>query len=453
MEEKIKKPKTIKEEKLPITPTEEVTHLEISDVAIADVITEALAKQNITESLLKEMEAMADSLEIEGLTDKDGYAKVDKFRISVKNTRGLAVKLCKSGRAEHIRLQKAWVEKENYYEDRFKAVEEKLAEKQRVIDEEKDKIKLEKERVELARLSDRTAKMVSLGMTYEQETSSYILDEIKLSVVQVKSYDDFTFTTLLAAVETKFKEKEAVYLYKKEQEELAAAEAKVLKEQQLVKEEELKKKEDELTARQKAIEDAEAKAKTDAEARLKAEQDAQIKAEKEKENIAKKVADDLLKSRMSSLFAIGFSQQGNTLSFKEASIEVASLVTISDENFKNNLEVLTTQVAQIKNRIEQERLAEIEKIKLESAENERQKIAAENELKTKLEKEKSEALAKERLRLDALRPDIDRLNAFCKAIMDVPLPAFTSQSYQEFVEVIKNERVNILKNIHKLKPV
>lgn len=442
VEEKKVKPKKIKADAVPEVNSTEIKQFEN--------IENALEQKNVTEDALKAMEEDFLKLTISGIDDKEGYKKVAEAQTMCRNTRVLTDEICENGRAGAILEQKAWIKKQKEINERILAVENKLKERKKAIDDAKDAIKRERETLEQKRLQERAVKLISFGMKFEEDV--YVLDDIRISVIQVKTADDFTFGALLAAVEAKHKAAEEIKAQEAKLAEEAAANTKRLMEEQLAKDEELKLKERELAAREEAVKKAEAETKAKAEAEIKAKEDAEKKRIADEETAKKKAADELLKSRMSSLFAIGFSQQGESLIFKGMTIFIKDLIAPDNDQWLKQLEAHTDSVNALKKKFEEERTAEIEKAKQDAVEKERVKIIAENEAKAKAEKEKADTIAKEEARKAALAPDIDKFNTFCKAIMDVPIPEFTSPAYQAFVETIKADRVTILKNLHSKKP-
>lgn len=437
-EKKAKKSEIIKVE------AEEVTE---QSIVIVDTINQELEKRNITEEALQMMEEEFPKLIINDVNDKTGYKEVTDAQTMCRNTRLLTVKVCKDGRAELIRLQKENIKKENSIVDRVVVVEEILAAKRKLIDDEKDRIKNEKDTLEQSRLQERAVKLIEYGMNFTGD--AYVLDDIKISVLQVKTADEFVFTTLFAAVETRYKAIQEAKRYEEEQREIAAANAKRILEEQLAQAEVLKQREAALEARQKAIEDAELAAKKAAEERIRLAQEEQEKKQREIIEAELKAREELLKSRMSSLFALGFSQQGNILAFKELQVNLNTLAEHTEEGFKHDLISITNSVQVVKTRIEQERLAEIEKIKADTVAMER-KYQEEAEEADRITAEEIKQI---KLQAEAAKPDLEKFNAFCKAISDIPLPEFSTSVYQAFAEVIKADRLLILKNLYGKKPV
>lgn len=412
-----------------------------------DVITQTLVKSNITEQALQAMEENFLKLEINGIDDKAGYEEVNKARIMVKNTRVLTTKVCKSGREKAIQEQRDWISTEKRIVERCAKVEDALAAKQKVIDDIKEAEKLERETKEQQRLQERAVKLIGYGCNFDG--SAYILGDIKISVLQVKSLDEFTYSQLLAGVETKFRENQEI----KAREDALRAEAeernKRILEEALAKEEEIKKKEADIAAREEAIRQAELKAKADAEALIRAkEEESKRQHEAQLAQIEKEAA-DRLKSRRSSLFSLGFSQQNDKLVFIGVdAINDDAIKAIPDNTWNEYLETISKKVAERKSQIESERLVKEEAMKKEAAEAERKKI--EIELATKAEEEMKIKLENERL--ESLQPDSERLTNYLKTVSAIPIPKFSTLSYMEYYRVVESAMKKCMSDLYNNKP-
>lgn len=441
-EEKKTRKARVKKEDIVITPSTEITPV--------DNITQELEKQNVTEEALLMMETEFPKLEIRDVHDKSGYKEVYEARIMCKNTRTLTTKVCKAAREEAIRTQKNCIKKENEIVDRIQVVEDILAAKQKVIDDLKDAEKLAKDTLEQSRLQKRAVQLIQAGCTLDGDI--YILDDIRISTLSVKQSDDFVWTTLFAAVETRYKEVLEVKA-REEQLRLEAESAnKKILEEALAREEANKLKEAEIAAREKAIADAEAKAKLDAENKIREEELAlKRKAEQELERIEKE-AQERLRTRKSALFQLGFSQQADKLVFHSIHILEKTLVDADAAEWSKNILIWTEEVHKAKALIEKERAEREEKIRADAILAEKKRAEEEAQADAVAAQEKKEAVEKEALRIAAAAPDLEKFNNYCKILMSVPVPEFTSPAYKTFTEIIKADVVSILKTLHSKKP-
>lgn len=424
-----------------------------------DFIQKELTKFNIADATIAQWKEQYGSLTISDPNNKEEYETLNQARTFVKKKRIEVEKVGKGLRTNAIKFQKAVLEEERRIISLIDPLETYLeGEKKRVDDikEEEKRLKVEKEQIVL---QERAVKLIQMGM--QLIDGAYVMDDIKISVTAAKNYDDFTWNTLIAGVETKWCEKEALRLEEERIKEQAAAEAKRIAEENLAKQEALRKQEEELAARQRAIEEAELKAKAEAERLIKEKEEAEKRKLQEEQDRIKKAQEDLLKSRMSSLFALGFDQQGEYLHFNgnHMSISLNILQNHPQETWPTFLQEVHNKVEIRKEQIEKERIAEQERIKQEAIEAERKRVEQENEAKAKLEeenrlkaeKEEADRIAEEK-RLAALAPDIDKLNNYLKAMHSVPIPEFGTPSYVQFALEIKSIKDSCLKHIYEKRP-
>lgn len=400
-----------------------------------------LVKVNITEKALAEMEANFSKLEIRDIKDKEGYEAVDKARKMCKQTRLLTVKVLKANREDYIRKQKECVATENYIVGRIKKVEDDLDAKQKVIDDAKDEINRKRDLLEQSRLQERSVVLLQkYGMTYNIQKSQYELSDITVSVIEVKSCDDFTWATVIANVESRWKILEEERLEQLRLKEISDAEAKRIAEENIAKQEALNKRENELREKELKLQAEQEIMRKEAEAKLKADEEAKIAEEK-------RIIEERIKTRKADLFELGFSQQGGRMVFQELSIPDEHIAQPSDHwaHFRDGMKI---KVNAIKERLENERIARDKKLVEDALEAKRK----EDETKAKAEEIAREATRKENERIAAMAPDIDKFKAFCKTLAGIPLPEFTSDNYKIYVKSIADKRTAFLTDIFKNQP-
>jgi len=349
----------------------------------ANPIDQALVKENITEKVIKELQKFK-SLKIKGIEDKEGYKAANEARINCKNIRVLAVKVCKAGREDAIKTQKAWIAKENEVVGQISDVETYLENEQARIDNEKEAIRLAAEKAEAERMQSRVKALFDNGCTYDGV--NYSIGETTINDTQLKVMDDNIFEPFLDRV----KVEHARELEMKEQaEKERLAEVARIEAEKQAEAERMRKEREELERQQaefKAQQEAARKEREEAEAKVKAEADRIAKAQAEAQAEINRQAELLRKEKEAAELA-----------------EKRRLQVIEDERIAKEKEAL---------RIETERLAAIE------AEN--QRIAK--------EREEAEAARIEQERQAALAPDKDKLIAYADALAAVPLPAMTSEA-------------------------
>ena len=417
---------------------------------VSDVITHELVKHNLTEALLLELENSAAGLEIRDINDKENYDAVNKLRIAAKNTRVMTTKVCKTLREDSIAFQKEVIKKEKEITERIEKVEESLAAKQAIVDAEKDRIKKEKEIAEQQILQERAVKLIESGCNFTGD--AYVIDDIRISLIQVKSSDNFTWTVLFSAVEQRFKTIQEVKAQEEKLREEAAANAKLIIEQQKAREEEFKLKEAELQARQKAIEEAEAKAKFEAEEKIRLEQEVKIKAEQDRIKADQKALEEKIKSRKSALFALGFSSREDYLAFKDLHVSFKDIQEISDEVWQDDLIIYTKTVNTLKEQIEQERLTEITRLQEEAVVKERARIEAEIKAESIKKAAEQETRLAEDVRLKTLEPDSNKFDEYLTDILTLRVPEFTSSEYAQSKALIQDTITKVVQFLKTKKP-
>jgi len=149
-----------------------------------NTITTELAKENVTEAVIANLKKQYLPLKINGIDDVGGYKKVHDARMVCRNTRTLAEKICKAGREDAVKEQKAWITKEKEVVALISEVEQHLKKQEDAIDQEKEAIKIRAER--LLKLPGRKESVVGL--------EEYIGD---LSDEQYMRFDDAQWNEIL----------------------------------------------------------------------------------------------------------------------------------------------------------------------------------------------------------------------------------------------------------------
>lgn len=319
-----------------------------------------LIKHNYTEEKLKEFEEYL-KLDIVD-DDKESYLLIKDKRKEVKAYRVATEKFCKFKREDAVKVQKAWVAKENELSDRMSKVEDYLEGKEKGYEKKIAEEKEARKRKHEEQLIMRQQALTNMGALYSD--GSFHLGEVsfELSVVKESEPDIWEESIL-----PKFKEE-----YEK-------VEAERI-EQEMVKQEreaEIKRQQDELERKQKEL--------AQKEAALKEAQEEQER--KEKEEASKKAAEAKAareakeKSRCDQLTAIGLrvGMEDGHLYFKgyDSWVSHLDITCHSDEKWDEMITGLTAHVAKKKEEEEQKRLAEIEAQK----EAERKMVLGQSRLK------------------------------------------------------------------------
>jgi hypothetical protein len=405
---------------------EEVAH--DSMPAIVTKIDKVLQKNNLTEAVLKEMEDNFLPLTISGLDDKEGYEKVHNARIMCRNTRTLAKKVCELGRKPLIDEQKEWIKTEKSVTDRIEKVEDVLAERQKAIDDEKEKIKEEQAKKEQIILQKRAANLTAYGMQFIDD--GYEMDDIRISVIQVKSLDDFTFGTLEAKVKAAYDVKQEARRQEEERLKKIEEDNKRLQEEARLHEAEILKREAELKAKEEQI-------KLQAESLLKAAEEKKRKEEEDKKN-AEAV---FLKTRKMALFNIGFAQTQQGMVFKTMIVDDKKLLEVAPEKWDQWIEGCAAHVKKVKEEFEQARIERENKIANDAA-TQALKKKADDEAAAKLEAD----------RLAALKPDGEQLEKWAISMSYIPFPKFKTQSYLNYEVEVRQLLAKFINHVIKNQP-
>ena len=110
-------------------------------------ITTELVKNNVTDAVLKNIKTKYLPLKINGIDDKEGYDTVHKARIVCRDLRVLTEKLCKKGREDATKIQKAWIQKEKEVVAEISEVEQHLKKQEDAVDAEIEARKIRAERL------------------------------------------------------------------------------------------------------------------------------------------------------------------------------------------------------------------------------------------------------------------------------------------------------------------
>lgn len=177
-------------------------------------IEQALIKENVTEKVIKELQQFK-SLTIKGIEDKEGYKAANEARITCKNLRVLAEKVCKAGREEAITIQKQWIAKEKEVTGQISEVEDYLKTEQARIDNEKENIRIAAEKAKADRINSRVKSLFDNGCTFDGV--NYSLGELTINNTQIEVMDDGIFTIFLDRVKVEHDGEVKLKEYKKKQ--------------------------------------------------------------------------------------------------------------------------------------------------------------------------------------------------------------------------------------------
>lgn len=241
---------------------------------------QALERENLTEKVLADLESRAKGLTIKDVDDKAGYNLVRGTRLEAKGLRNRTVKVCKLGREDAVKVQKAWLAAEKKITIRLDAVEAPLQAEENRINALVEEQRKAREEATFKRVTDRVAAFAAVGIT--------------MDFVDARDMSNDEYADTLAS---------ATFIFECKQEKarvIAEAEAARIEEERVEAERIAKAEAERVEA---ARLEAEAKAKADAE-----------ELERGKEEL-RKMQEDMAEERRA------MAEEGRAMAFRQASID------------------------------------------------------------------------------------------------------------------------------------
>ena len=202
--------------------------MEVQELSLEKVMETKLVQNNITERVLAELKEKYGNLKLAAVDDKESYLEVKAAARDCAKVRNLAIRVCKEGRDEAVKIQKQWVAKEKEVVAKVAEVEGPLdAEIAKFDAEVERKANEEKERRESAYIN-RQATLTKMGATYVN--GSFVLGEASYEAILIKECADDIWEE--SVVPSFRKEYEILESAKAEEEKKKAAAAAELKRQQ-----------------------------------------------------------------------------------------------------------------------------------------------------------------------------------------------------------------------------
>jgi len=386
------------------------------------------------------------SLTINGLKDKAGYKKADEARKEVKRERLKAEKVAENLKAPLTKLLGQIREREKSLVKDFDEIEDYLDDQVKAYDkeeaEEKARIAAEAER----RYNHRMDQINTIGAKWNGHTS-YKIGEVSVTSAEIKSLSDEQFIEITHRMEA---EGEKIREQERLEEERKAEEKRIADEEAARLKAEAEKLRLEKEAAEKELAEARAALEKEKADREKAEAE-RLKLEKQAEaDRIKKEYDDRLEKRLSDIhhFEESIIDYDGVLMFKRSAlISVPKLRDITDEEFVDFFNGLTTELEHISKKEEEYEKAERDRKEAEI------KAAEEAAVKAEQDRVAAEKAAAERE--EALKPDKQKLTDAAQRIADFPTKlAFTSPEAkainQELTQKLKDVSVWLTESIQKL---
>lgn len=207
-----------------------------------------LVKHNYTEAKLQEFEEYLKLDIVDG--DKEAYLLIKDKRKEVKSYRVAVEKFCKFKREDYVKIQKAWVSKENELVDKISKIEDYLEGKEKAYEKKIAEEKEARKRKQEEQLILRQQKLTAMGALYSE--GNFILGDVSFEFSAIKeSEDDIWNETIYPSFYDEYQKIQAEEIEK----------ARLQQE----REAELKRQQEELERKQKELADKEAELKQEQE--------------------------------------------------------------------------------------------------------------------------------------------------------------------------------------------
>lgn len=202
-----------------------------------------LVKHNYTEAKLQEFEEYL-KLDIVD-DDKEAYLLIKDKRKEVKSYRVAVEKFCKFKREDAVKIQKAWVSKENELVEKISKVEDYLESKEKAYEKKIAEEKEARKRKQEEQLILRQQKLTAMGALYSD--GNFTLGDVSFEFSAIKeSEEDIWNETIYPRFHEEYLKIQAEELLKEQQRKEAEAELKRQQEEMERKRKELEEKEAEL---------------------------------------------------------------------------------------------------------------------------------------------------------------------------------------------------------------
>lgn len=261
-----------------------------------------LVKHNYTEAKLQEFEEYLKLDIVDG--DKEAYLLIKDKRKEVKSYRVAVEKFCKFKREDYVKIQKAWVSKENELVDKISKIEDYLEGKEKAYEKKIAEEKEARKRKQEEQLILRQQKLTAMGALYSE--GNFILGDVMFEFSAIKeSEDDVWESSIYTHFYDEYLKLQAEELLKEQARKDAEAE--------------LKRQQEELEQKQKEL----------------ADKEAELKREEERQALeADKRRAVMIENRTSQIASLGFKYNGSVeYHFHEFTIRIADVHEYTNEEW------------------------------------------------------------------------------------------------------------------------
>lgn len=189
-------------EEVAVNKETQTTTTEVQVITVEDQIRQELAKFNLADQGIAKLKEEFGDLVITGPDDKAGYKAVKEAWNLVRSKRTGLEKKGKDLRGDYTVITKAISGEEKRLTELITPLEDDLYKKWKAIDDEKDRLKKEKEEAEQKQLMARIEEVQTLGMTFA-DGFYQIGGTITVDVASLRQFNDEQFGKLKQAITNK----------------------------------------------------------------------------------------------------------------------------------------------------------------------------------------------------------------------------------------------------------
>ena len=403
---------------------------EVVEITLEQKIETDLVKANVTDAVIGKLKSNYGNLRLASLDDKGGYLEIKDAAKECAKWRNTAVKVCKAGREDAIKVQKLWVAKEKEVVGKILEVETPLDAEIAKFDAEVERKDNEVKWLQEEAYMKRTQELTRMGASYDN--GEFSLGNFSMEALLVKeSSENIWAEQVFPKFQAEYKIIEAERIEQKRiQDEKDAA---IRKER-----EDFERQQAEFKAQQEAFkkQQEEDQRRKDEETRLQRE------AEEKKNR-------EIFKHRSGVLSSLGMYFGGDNFYYTNAVlISNEDVISLPENEWVDLITKTTSNITKIKSEA-----AEKEHARIDAEKKAAEELAAKNE-REKIEREQREAEQRrqqeEAKKAEDLLKSGDKANweALLEHISAITVPPFKSGQYRKVASIVTEK----LKEIQNLKP-
>ena len=171
--------------------SKEIITVEAEEIPIEKAVEKSfisqLEKLEITKQVLVDKREECLKLKLNG-QDKEAYTLIRETRLNMKATRVAIEKVCKKGREDATKTQKAWLAMEKDFVGIVSEGEDYLEKLEEEFEAEQERIKSEIKRKQDERFIIRQAELTKMGAQYQD--GNFVLNDVSYEAILIKESDE-----------------------------------------------------------------------------------------------------------------------------------------------------------------------------------------------------------------------------------------------------------------------